>query len=114
MLRAIARIDEYLAHRALREEQILSLLAEEPCSVGELVEQIYVAYPVEVYPLAERTVSAHLQKLEREGRIDVVSGQTPVRYRVGRPQACERCGRPVRGAARLCGACAVSSLQEPG
>ena len=38
-------------------------------TVAELVERIYADYPSEVHALAARSVTAHLRKLEREGRV---------------------------------------------
>jgi len=63
-----AKLREYLAHRRLREEQILAGLAAGPARVAELVERIYTDVPRVLHPAAGHSVAAHLLKLEREGR----------------------------------------------
>ena len=67
--RAPATLREYLAHRRLREEQILAGLAAGPARVAELVERIYTDVPRVLHPAAAHSVAAHLRKLEREGRV---------------------------------------------
>jgi ribonuclease/clavin/mitogillin len=61
------KIHEYLAHRALREEQILEGLAAGLRSVTDLVRRIYVDVPEWLYAAAGVSVEAHLRKLEKEG-----------------------------------------------
>lgn len=63
------KIREYLAHRALREQQILEGLAAGLRSVSDLVRRIYVDVPDWLYPAAGVSVEAHLRKLEKEGVI---------------------------------------------
>lgn len=57
----------YLAHRALREEQILGRLRAGIHDIAELVKSIYTDVPVFLHPAAAWSVHAHLRKLEREG-----------------------------------------------
>jgi glyoxylase-like metal-dependent hydrolase (beta-lactamase superfamily II) len=114
VLRAIAKLDEYLAHRAERETQVLEGLARDERSVEELVAEIYADYPAEVHELAARSVLAHLLKLEAEGRVEKRTKGGVVRWSRLEQRACERCGRPVRGRGRLCGSCSVAVLQESG
>jgi glyoxylase-like metal-dependent hydrolase (beta-lactamase superfamily II) len=111
-LNATAKLEEYLDHRAIREEQVLSTLAEGPRTSAEIVAAIYEAYPPEVFALAERSVLAHLLKLEAEGRADRRTKGGEVRWSVIEPRRCARCGRPVRGRARLCNSCSLAVLQE--
>lgn len=61
------KIHEYLAHRALREQQILEGLTAELRSVSDLVRRIYVDVPEWLYAAAGISVEAHLRKLEKEG-----------------------------------------------
>jgi len=112
VLDAAAKLDEYIEHRAMREEQILAALAEGPRTPEELVPDIYADYPIEVHPLAARSVLAHLIKLEAEGRVARSGKASAHRYRRSEPRACERCGRPVDGRGRLCGRCSLAVLQE--
>lgn len=59
----------YLDHRAFREEQILALLAVKPRSSLGLVRRIYRDVPKLLWPAAELSTRATLDKLEAEGRI---------------------------------------------
>jgi glyoxylase-like metal-dependent hydrolase (beta-lactamase superfamily II) len=112
VLRAVAKLDEYLDHRAMREEQVLSALGDGWRSPEELVAEIYADHPPEVHELAARSVVAHLLKLEVEGRAEKRTKAGVVRWSKIEPRSCERCGRPVRGRVRLCGSCTVAVLQE--
>ena len=112
VLRALAKLDEYLDHRAMREEQILTALGDASRTPEELVAEIYSDYPPEVHELAARSVLAHLLKLEVEGRAEKRTKAGVVRWSAIEPRSCERCGRPVRGRVRLCGSCTVAVLQE--
>lgn len=109
VLDAVGKLEEYLAHRALREEQVLAGLADGAHTPEELVPTIYGDHAEAVHPLAARTVLAHLLKLEREGRAE---RRSRGRYALAGERACARCGRPVRGRARLCGPCSLAALQE--
>ena len=64
-----AKLAEYLAHRAEREQQILELLAARPRSADALVSAIYVDVPPALLGHAARNVRAHLGRLADEGRI---------------------------------------------
>jgi glyoxylase-like metal-dependent hydrolase (beta-lactamase superfamily II) len=61
------KINEYLAHRALREQQILEGLAAGLRVVSDLVRRIYVDIPEWLYAAAGVSVEAHLRKLEKDG-----------------------------------------------
>ncbi len=63
-----ARIAGYLAHRRMREGQVLEALAGEARTPGEIVGVIYRDLDPSLHPAAESTVRAHLLKLVREGR----------------------------------------------
>jgi glyoxylase-like metal-dependent hydrolase (beta-lactamase superfamily II) len=76
---AIQKLDEYLAHRAMREGQVMAGLASGSRSPEDLAAEIYLEYPAEVQGAAVRSVLAHLLKLEREGRV-VRTGSGPDRY----------------------------------
>lgn len=113
VLLGIAKLDEYLEHRAMRERQILDALGDGERSIEDLVATIYAEYPSDVHELAARSVLAHLLKLDAEGRIDSSTKNGVTRYAKIEPRACARCGRPVRGKMRLCGSCSLATLQEP-
>ncbi|HEV2357564.1 MAG TPA: MBL fold metallo-hydrolase [bacterium] len=64
-----ARIEEYLAHRRMRERQVLDALTGGARTPGEIVGVIYSELDPVLHPAAESTVRAHLLKLVREGRV---------------------------------------------
>jgi glyoxylase-like metal-dependent hydrolase (beta-lactamase superfamily II) len=111
VLRARDKLDEYLEHREMRERQILDALGTERKTPEEMVGEIYEGYPPEVLELAARSVLAHLLKLEVEGKVEKRTRDGVVRWSRLDPRACARCGRPIRGRARLCGPCSLAVLQ---
>jgi glyoxylase-like metal-dependent hydrolase (beta-lactamase superfamily II) len=64
-----AKIESYLAHRALRDQQILAGLREGIRAAPHLVKHIYSDVPEYLHGAAEMSVLAHLRKLEREGTV---------------------------------------------
>jgi ribonuclease/clavin/mitogillin len=77
-----AKIRDYVAHRLAREAQILSVLAEGPLSISELVVRIYAGYPESLYLAAGESVGSHLRKLEDDGRVRTAeaAGDTLTRW----------------------------------
>jgi glyoxylase-like metal-dependent hydrolase (beta-lactamase superfamily II) len=71
---AVAKLDEYLAHRSMREGQIVAALERGPRTPEHLVVEIYGEYPDELHAAAARSVLAHLVKVEEEGRVGRVGG----------------------------------------
>lgn len=70
LMRAPAQVfEDIIAHRRLREEQIVDALAQEPRSVDALVPALYPDLPVPFRPVAGWQVEAHLRKLAAEGRV---------------------------------------------
>ena len=63
-----AVIDDYLAHRALREQQVLAALAGGCAGAEAIVARIYPGLNAALHGAARETVEAHLQKLREEGR----------------------------------------------
>lgn len=112
VLDAKAKLQEYLAHREEREQQVVAALSNGGRTIRQLVEAIYVGYPTEVLPLAERSVLAHLIKLEHEGRVKRQGKGDEAGYSMHVPKTCERCGRrPAQGKGKLCGPCSLAVLQ---
>lgn len=70
-----AKIDEYVSHRLEREAQILEAVAAGAETPREIVARVYTDVPAKLHALAERSVLAHLEKLEDEGRVDHESGR---------------------------------------
>jgi glyoxylase-like metal-dependent hydrolase (beta-lactamase superfamily II) len=60
------KIESYLAHRALRDQQILDGLAAGEHGVMGLVRRIYTDVPEFLHAAAAMSVTAHLRKLEKE------------------------------------------------
>ena len=77
---------------------------------ADLVARIYDDYPAEVHALAGRSVTAHLQKLQREGRVRAEGRGGSQTWVAVEPAACARCGRPVRGRGRFCPSCSLALL----
>ena len=109
---ARGKLGEYVAHRAEREQQVLAALANGPGTIDEMVATIYADYPAEVRPLAARSVLSHLLKLESEGRAERKGKGSGTTWAMREPRVCARCGRPVKGRARLCGPCSIAVLQD--
>jgi glyoxylase-like metal-dependent hydrolase (beta-lactamase superfamily II) len=108
-----AKIEEYVAHRAERERQVIDALAEGPLGLDEIVSRVYPDLDEALVPLASRSALAQLEKLMSEDKVERVRGGGLERFGLNRPRACERCGGPVKGRARLCPRCSLGALQEP-
>lgn len=65
----VAKIREYLEHRRARERQLMEVLAAGERDVMAMVRRIYVGYPESLHPAAAQSLTSHLEKLEREGRV---------------------------------------------
>jgi glyoxylase-like metal-dependent hydrolase (beta-lactamase superfamily II) len=65
-----AVLDEYVAHRKMRERQILKALQSGPAKITELVERLYIDTPEGLLDMAGRQVHAHLLKLKAEGKVE--------------------------------------------
>ena len=62
------KIREYIAHRELREAQIVALLREGLSDVPQMVKRMYADVPEFLHAAAGTSVRSHLRKLEREAR----------------------------------------------
>jgi glyoxylase-like metal-dependent hydrolase (beta-lactamase superfamily II)/8-oxo-dGTP pyrophosphatase MutT (NUDIX family) len=76
------KIDEYIAHRLLREELILEAVREGASTPKEIVARVYTDVPPKAHEMAERAVLAHLEKLEADGLVAQTSHGS---YRAGSP-----------------------------
>lgn len=65
---AVPRTRALIGHRIGREARVIDALAVAPGSPKTLLEIAYAGTPRELWPYAERSLIAHLEKLEREGR----------------------------------------------
>jgi glyoxylase-like metal-dependent hydrolase (beta-lactamase superfamily II) len=75
ILDADGKLAFYIRHRLEREQRVLAALSAEPRSLEELVPQSYPDVPPQVWPLAARSLLAHLHKLRTEGRAYVTDGK---------------------------------------
>lgn len=66
---ARAKIEQYIAHRLLRETQVLDGLRCGVSEVPALVKRMYTDVPEALHGAAAMSVLAHLRKLEKEGRV---------------------------------------------
>jgi glyoxylase-like metal-dependent hydrolase (beta-lactamase superfamily II) len=64
-----AKIAEYIAHRQMREQQILDALSDGPLMIPDLVRRIYSPQRQPLWPAMARQILAHLVALEDEGRV---------------------------------------------
>lgn len=64
-----AKIEEYIAHRKMRERQIVEALRESPSTIPDLVKRIYGSHVAVLWPAMARQVLAHLIALEDEGAV---------------------------------------------
>lgn len=69
-----AKLREYLAHRRLRETKVRAALTDAPRSLGDLCAAAYADTPAFLWPLAERSLLAHLVKLAEDGEAVAVDG----------------------------------------
>jgi glyoxylase-like metal-dependent hydrolase (beta-lactamase superfamily II) len=69
------KLTEYILHRQKREQQILNLLHSTPQGVDipTIVQVIYAATDTRLHKLATLSVTAHLHKLEREGKVKQIN-----------------------------------------
>jgi glyoxylase-like metal-dependent hydrolase (beta-lactamase superfamily II) len=63
-----AKLREYLAHRRMREARVAAALSGAPQTLRELLPLAYGDTPAALWPLAERSLLAHLVKLLRDGK----------------------------------------------
>ncbi|MEP6920395.1 MAG: MBL fold metallo-hydrolase [bacterium] len=77
-----AKINEYISHRLEREENILNAVNAGAASPKEIVAVVYTDVSPKAYPMAERAVLAHLEKLADEGLISQAPAGT---YHANKP-----------------------------
>ena len=69
-----AKLTEYIAHRLMREQRVVAALSGAPQTLEQLVAVVYADTPRVLWGLAERSLLAHLVKLEREDAARPVDG----------------------------------------
>jgi ribonuclease/clavin/mitogillin len=63
-----AKLREYLAHRRMREERVAAALAPAAQPLAALCAVAYADTPAPLWPIAVRSLEAHLIKLAEDGR----------------------------------------------
>lgn len=63
------KLNEYIAHRELREQQVLDALRAGLSEIPVMVKRIYVDVPEFLHQAAAGSVRSHLIKLEKEGAV---------------------------------------------
>lgn len=73
----VAKVQEYIDHRLAREAQIVAAMRElgGAPEVIEIVRIVYAAYPESLHPAAAQSVTSHLMKLERDGRVEALRSE---------------------------------------
>ncbi|HET7711682.1 MAG TPA: MBL fold metallo-hydrolase [Thermoanaerobaculia bacterium] len=66
---AVALIDEYIAHRLEREQQVLDAVAAGATSIEQIRARIYPELDPSLISAADAQLRAHLAKLRSEGRV---------------------------------------------
>jgi hydroxyacylglutathione hydrolase len=74
-------VEGYIAHRLEREGQIVDALAAGAETLPEIVARVYREVSPALHPVARLSVTSHLAKLEREGRVGRAPGEPP-RFRL--------------------------------
>jgi glyoxylase-like metal-dependent hydrolase (beta-lactamase superfamily II)/8-oxo-dGTP pyrophosphatase MutT (NUDIX family) len=67
---AVAKLREYIDHRLWREGKVLEAWNSGRRQPSEMLPTVYDDTPKEAWPLAERQILAHLERLRRAGRIE--------------------------------------------
>ena len=71
---AAGKLREYIAHRTMREDKVVAALGA-AATLSELTPVVYADTPRPLWPLAERALRAHLDKLVQEGRAHYADGR---------------------------------------
>jgi glyoxylase-like metal-dependent hydrolase (beta-lactamase superfamily II) len=63
------KIEEYIAHRLLREKQIMEAIGGGARTIPDVVKIVYAEVPEKLHAMAGQSVHSHLKKLLAEGRV---------------------------------------------
>lgn len=69
VLNTVEKLCEYRDHRLLREERVMKSWQAGLRTTGEIVKKVYSDVPLQVHPVAERQIEAHLVRLRKLGCI---------------------------------------------
>jgi glyoxylase-like metal-dependent hydrolase (beta-lactamase superfamily II)/8-oxo-dGTP pyrophosphatase MutT (NUDIX family) len=62
-------IDYYISHRHDREAEVIDAIRSGASTISQVTAVVYSSYPSALHPVAERSVLAHLEKLDNEGLV---------------------------------------------
>ncbi len=65
-----ALFERYVSHRLMREDKVMAAVRTQGGSPAELVPVAYDDTPIGLWPIAELSLRAHLEKLVEEGRVE--------------------------------------------
>jgi glyoxylase-like metal-dependent hydrolase (beta-lactamase superfamily II)/8-oxo-dGTP pyrophosphatase MutT (NUDIX family) len=68
-------IQALIEHRLKRQAKVVAAVQRRPGTLPELVELAYDDVPVGLHALAQRSLLAHLLKLQSEGRVNCIGGR---------------------------------------
>jgi glyoxylase-like metal-dependent hydrolase (beta-lactamase superfamily II) len=77
--RPYEKIAEYVAHRLMREAQIVAAVAAGVDRIAEMVPRLYAEVPAALHGMASLTVRAHLDKLVADERVTESDGRFTLR-----------------------------------
>ena len=69
------KLDEYIAHRELRERQVLDALDAGLTRIPDMVQRMYTDVPKFLHKAAGNSVQSHLNKLKAEGIVKKEEGE---------------------------------------
>jgi glyoxylase-like metal-dependent hydrolase (beta-lactamase superfamily II) len=78
-----AYLESYIAHRLQREAKVLAALGQDPRIIPQLLPMAYDDTPEAMYPIATRSLVAHLEKLAADGRVEIMTGGPETAYKLG-------------------------------
>jgi endoribonuclease LACTB2 len=70
-----AVVEHYVRHRLAREAKVLAAIDAGAAGEAEVLARAYDDVPRTVWPIAARSLEAHLQKLERDGVVEREGGR---------------------------------------
>lgn len=79
------KLEDYLQHRQLREDQIVGVLragSEQGMSAIEVVRKVYAGMDDKTWQIALRPLTAHLRKLQEEKRVTTVGEGEDARWQL--------------------------------
>ena len=69
------KLNEYIAHRELRERQVLDALDAGLTRIPDMVQRMYTDVPKFLHKAAGNSVQSHLNKLKAEGIVKEEDGE---------------------------------------